>query len=420
MRLIHRLSAATVKTYPPCFIHIGDGRCTGCSTCANSCYKTAIEIKLNEEGFYRPTLLEGRCDHCMLCLKSCPVLVASGLRDVNGKPAGTFQIYAAWSTDQEVHYSSSSGGIFSELARFVIDNSGYVCGCEWGDGLRPRHTIIRKWTDVPKLRGSKYIPSYIGNDLFRNIIALAMTGKTILFCGTPCQVAGLAQLASPEARKNLILVDLICHGVPSLTSFWLYLDWKFGGKAFLTHFSFRNKEISVQTICARTKNGLKYLNTCGQDPWFRAAMVYHLFLQRSCYKCCFGSSLRYGDISLGDFWGIPAQWHNPRGDSLVIANTKKGQGILQNLILTKRIHAQSSDLETASRKIGRLKGVAYPVPANRNLSFWLLKRGWSFCWFHYLCYYPISFRKRLAGYLYRRVIRIVHILRLNQRQSRYL
>lgn len=393
---------------PPCYSQIGDDQCTGCAACANGCHRSAIEMKLNREGFYRPVLRNDLCNDCVACLHHCPVITVA---EQNYNPADPPDVYAAWSTDEGVHLSSSSGGIFSELARHVLDHSGVVCGCDWGENWTPRHVMAKTWADITRLRGSKYIPSFVGDQFYREVIDLAKAGITVLFCGTPCQVAGLDLITPPEARANLLLVDLVCHGVPSLTSFWRYLDWKFGDKDRLKQFSFRNKEISIQTICAFTDSGSKFLVPCYQDPWFATAMIYHAFLQRSCFQCHFRNLPRRGDISLGDFWGISDQWHDPRGDSVVFANTEKGKVVLRQLLEEKQIIAKTSDYTTASRSNGQLRGVVYPVPVLRNLSLRFLTDGKSFVWIYRLCYLPLRFVDRLFSFTRRRTLIVSRICR---------
>ena len=388
---------------PPCLSRIGDDQCTGCSACANACPQQAIEIRLNAQGFYRPSLLDDQCDQCGLCLKRCPVIAAIELMPVSRQSEDALQVYAAWSTDEQVHHSSSSGGVFSELARHILQQGGVVCGCEWGERWTPRHVIVRDWEGVARLRGSKYIPSFVDEHCYREIIELAKAGTPVLFCGTPCQVAGLNLIAPPSARENLILVDLVCHGVPSLISFWSYLDWKFGSREQVSYFSFRNKEISVQTICALTHNGLKYLAAAGSDVWFRLAMVSHLFLQRACFNCHFGTCHRWGDLTLGDFWGIPEEWHSAIGDSVVLASTSKGRKVLAHLIGNDQLTHKQSDIKTASKRIGRLRGASYPHSRLRPAAMRLIMAGRSFAWVYYFYFKPMRFFERLGGFLRRRI-----------------
>lgn len=48
-------------------------------------------------------------------------------------------------------------------------------------------------------------------------------GRKVLFVGTPCQVAGL-QTFLKHSYDNLLLVDVICHGVPSPAVWKNYLE----------------------------------------------------------------------------------------------------------------------------------------------------------------------------------------------------
>lgn len=339
----------------------------------------------------------------MLCLKFCPVRAAG--EDEGRGDMDEPDICAAWSTDRENHLSSSSGGVFSELAKTVLEKKGLVCGCAWGEGWTPRHVLIDSPDDLASLKGSKYIPSLVHARLFRDIVDLAKRGSTVLFCGTPCQVAGLRLVAPPEARANMILVDLVCHGVPSLTSFHAYLDHRFGSRDRIESFSFRNKELSVQTLCAVERSGARYLKNCGEDPWFRAAMVYHLYLQKICFTCPFGSMPRPGDITLGDFWGIPEIWHHQKGDSLVLASTPKGKALIRELVGRRSLRVIPSDYTTASKHIGRLRGAVYPVPRLRARALKLIASG-EYLRADVCCRVPMRFYERSAGFLNRRLERL--------------
>jgi coenzyme F420-reducing hydrogenase beta subunit len=373
------------KAGAPCLTRIGDNECTGCAACANGCPADALSMAGNREGFYRPVLDGTRCTDCGRCLAVCPVLTAMTAGPRCQPAPSEPEVFAAWSTDEAIHLSSSSGGVFSELARRVLAQSGAVCGCEWGPGWVPRHTLVRDWAGVARLRQSKYLPSFVDGRFYRGILALAQKGTPVLFCGTPCQVAGLASLAGADARNNLLLVDLVCHGVPSLRSFQRYVDWKFGGIAEVEGLTFRSKEISIQTIRVDSRRQGTYRAAVGADHWFRCSFVHHLFLQRACFACRFCHGPRQGDVTLGDFWGIPEAWHDKRGDSVLLANTDAGRGVAAALITDGNLRVQVSDWGTASRRSSRLRGEAWRVPALRRVAMWLLAHNAPFNWMRHLC-----------------------------------
>lgn len=49
-------------------------------------------------------------------------------------------------------------------------------------------------------------------------------GKTVLYSGIPCMIAGLKTFLG-KAYENLITVDIICYSVPSRKLFRQSLEW---------------------------------------------------------------------------------------------------------------------------------------------------------------------------------------------------
>lgn len=41
----------------------------------------------------------------------------------------------------------------------------------------------------------------------------------IIFSGTPCQVAAVSSILNEEERKNILLIEILCHGVPNQWGF---------------------------------------------------------------------------------------------------------------------------------------------------------------------------------------------------------
>jgi coenzyme F420-reducing hydrogenase beta subunit len=64
--------------------------------------------------------------------------------------------------------------------------------------------------------------------------------KKVLFSGTPCQTAALRSFGN---SKEIVTVDVVCHGVPSNLAFRKYLSFlerKFGKR--VVSVSFRDKK----------------------------------------------------------------------------------------------------------------------------------------------------------------------------------
>ena len=186
---------------------VGHTECTGCGACYNKCPKDAIRMEYDTEGFLFPIIDENKCVNCGLCLQSCAV------RNSQYKNEKEPECYAMWASD-EIRAVSSSGGMFTILANYILEQDGYVCGAAYTEGYTAvEHIIIHEKDDLTKLRGSKYVQSNTKR-VYREIQQLLDENNLVLFTGCPCQVAGLYAYLGKYYDK-LYTADLVCHGVPS-------------------------------------------------------------------------------------------------------------------------------------------------------------------------------------------------------------
>lgn len=83
-------------------------------------------------------------------------------------------------------------------------------------------------------------------------------------------------------------------------------------------------------------------------------------MRKSCFSCKYASSSRPGDLTLGDFWGVEKfkiDWNDKKGTSLVMCNSIKGVGLLENISSQlRRIEEVPRDrvLEIAEKANGAL------------------------------------------------------------------
>ena len=189
--------------------------CTGCTACASACPKGCIAMQADENGFLYPKIDEAACVHCGLCEQSCPV--TSPLPVTMQLPTA----YAAYTRDEAVRLQSSSGGVFTELAKAVLDKGGIVYGAAYDETFRVVHRAVYHADELPPLRGAKYAQSDLGTCFF-DIKTELQNGKWVLFSGTPCQVAGLKAFLQQE-YETLLTVDFVCHSVPSPMAWDAYL-----------------------------------------------------------------------------------------------------------------------------------------------------------------------------------------------------
>ncbi|MBQ7003636.1 MAG: polysaccharide pyruvyl transferase family protein [Oscillospiraceae bacterium] len=312
---------------------LNKSECTGCSACFNACPVSAIQMVPNSEGFLYPNIDTAKCIHCGKCSMSCPAL------ECTLRPFSESECYAAVAGDK-IREVSSSGGVFTALANYVLKKEGYVCGAVWEQDGSVLHKIIRSADQIDELRRTKYVQSDIGRS-FAQIKEILDENKTVLFTGTPCQVAGLQKFLGSE-YENLITVDIVCHGMPSAKAFRSYLQ-EVSGEEAITDINFNvNHHDDNSEIVIKTENGKEYRSDSYKDAWMLGNLT-GLTTRLSCSACPFAQFNRIGDITLGNFKGVGryhTEFSDDKGTGLVVLNTEKGRRLFKKI---------SSDLKTVKR-----------------------------------------------------------------------
>lgn len=302
--------------------------CTGCSACASVCPKHCITLTQDEEGFAYPSVNLDACIHCDLCEKVCPVLHP-------GSSSTPSQTLAVVSNDDEIRYSSSSGGVFSLLAQAILSKGGMVWGAVFDDSWRVIHQGTDQLEELWKFRGAKYVQSCLG-DSFRRIRQILKEGHPVLFSGTPCQVAGLRGFLQKD-YPNLYTVDLICHGVPSSKVFHRFLIEQVENHAIMD-INFRHKSTGWRTYNLSLKYEDKGVvcekRILRKDNVFMEGFISNLYLRPSCYHCPAKCNSSGSDVTLGDFWGIERyapELDDQKGISVVLLHTAKGRALFEEI-----------------------------------------------------------------------------------------
>ena len=303
--------------------------CCGCGACMNVCPKSAITMEEDECGFVYPKINTELCVECGACKKVC------GYQNIPEKHSAK-AVYAAAAKNDNILKKSASGGAFAVLAESVIDKGGIVYGVAmpYENGkLEPKHIRIDNKEDIIKLQGSKYVQSNIGF-IYQQVRKDLQSGKSVMFSGTPCQIAGLKKFLSKE-YDNLLLVEIICHGVPSKKLFQDFIESygkELGGTIEEFYFRDKSKGQGYLTRASYRKNNSlnnKYGISLSYMHFFSKSSI----LRLNCYSCPFASSKRIADITLGDFWGFHEEYpnykesqglSNGKGISCVLVNTEKG------------------------------------------------------------------------------------------------
>lgn len=305
-----------------------DNVCTGCGLCSAQCPTKCIEMRPGKMGHLKPVINQTSCIDCGLCKRKCPAI-----NDVSRETPD--KAYAAWAIDRDEYKTSTSGGIAAVLSKYIVTQGGVVYGCAMLRDVKVCHVRIDKESDLYKLKGSKYVQSDI-----TGIIPLlkrdVTQGIPVLFIGTPCQTAAIKNIYK-QVPENLFLVDIICHGTPSLISLQKHVKRispacannvvKFrDGNDIILSVSNDNEELYKSNLF---KNRFRdvYLNAFFDGFTYRDA----------CYSCKYANTNRCSDITIGDFWGLgvssPANYipEHKYGCSAILVNTEKGASMIENI-----------------------------------------------------------------------------------------
>lgn len=304
--------------------------CCGCEACAQKCPKNCIQMKFDEEGFCYPKVNRNLCVHCNLCDSVCSVL--NKLK--HDKKDTVSRTFAAYNKDEEELFNSSSGGVFSLLAKQIIANNGVVFGAAYCEDFVVKHIAIKSQDDLNKLRGSKYVQSDM-QESYRLAEKLLKENVEVLFSGTPCQIEGLLSYLGND-YKNLITIDLICSGVPSPKLWKEYIEYRedmLHSKTSQINLRYKKYGWQEYIVFFEYENGKRYIKTRFEDPFMRAFRN-GFSLRPSCFECQFKSTERKADITLADFWGIETvmpDMNNQAGTSMVFVNTEQGERLFSSI-----------------------------------------------------------------------------------------
>lgn len=311
-------------------ISIVGNRCCGCGACTAICPKECLTMTADKYGFVQPIYGHG-CIGCGRCASACPVLTAGDSDLVKG---------SQWAKAKsgKLRERSSSGGVFGLLAQHVLDCGGVVYGAAFDDGCRRvKHTRIDDIHNLDIVLRSKYVQSTIGPEIYHSVESELRSGKEVLFSGVSCQCAAMRNylLANKIPVERLLLVEVICHGIPSPKLWKAWLDWiSQNAGVEVDSVNFRSKSTGWLTYSVEYYgSNEKVKGAINPDDWYFTAFQRNASLRSSCFEC--PAKRRSGsDITLGDYWGVEHE-HPEALDSLgvsaVICNTEKGVRSLRTI-----------------------------------------------------------------------------------------
>lgn len=321
-------------------------KCANCGACLNICPVKAISVN-SENLFYTPAVDAEKCINCGKCVSICPV---------ENLPEAKLPQKALWGSNRngDIVAKSSSGGIFAALADRVISCGGVVFGAAFNDNCSEIYIKSSDEVPIDALLRSKYAESLVG-DSFQRAKAELEKGREVLFCGTPCQIAGLHKYLGRD-YDGLLSCDFACGGLSSHALYQKHLKdlaEKYGSGVKNVNFRPKVYGWNIHAIRVDLENGKKYISPAVTDPYFCGFILKHVNTRDYCYNCDFAEN-HSSDISLADFWKVnqlAGKVKHGRGLSLVLANTEKGISALSRI--NNVCPLQEIDVEKASYNLKR-------------------------------------------------------------------
>lgn len=336
--------------------------CCGCTACFNACPTKCITMQPDEEGFCYPHINKDKCIDCHKCERVCPI---------KNKLDNTKKVEAlcARAKDLDIVKDSTSGGFFTPLAQYIVEQGGVVAGVECGEDSVIEHVLVKDEKGLSKLRGSKYVQSNLEN-IFDEVKKHLESNETVCFSGTPCQISGLLSFLEKD-YANLITIDMICKGVPSPKLWKKYVDYQEKKyKSKIVRISFRKKTYGYHsgTMELVFENGKKYRGS-GRVDYYLKSFYKDICSRPSCYECNFKTDKHPSDFTIFESWHastvVPGLKDDNLGYTSVLINTDKGRKLFS--IIKNNYEYYSIDKEQAIELDGiMVKNNSVPHPKRKE------------------------------------------------------
>ena len=325
---------------------VKDGLCTGCGTCIALCPEEAIKLTIDEKkGIYVPVLDEKKCNNCGICYKICPGHEVDfkqlNLEIFKKEPediliGNYLNCYIGHSTDYDIQYNSSSGGLVTQLLIFALEegiiNGAIVTKMKKDKPLEPEPFIARTKEEIIEASKSKYCP-VPANIALREILE-SEEGEKFAVVGLPCHIHGIrkAEQINKKLKEKIFLhLGIIC----------------------LHTTSFLGTEFLLQKIHAKKDNIIKIDYRGGGWPGRMLIILknndsisislrkYHGNLFRQFFtplRCilCHDETCDLADISFGDAW-LPELSGDKIGKSIIISRNETGEKILRSAVSNDKV-----------------------------------------------------------------------------------
>lgn len=234
---------------------------------------------------------------------------------------------------------STSGGVFSVLAQYVLERDGFVFGAEFDASFNVVHGYGKTSSDLARFRGSKYVQSNLG-DTLKKVRELLDQDYWVLFSGTPCQIEGLYSFLGKKYEK-LVLMDIVCYSISSPGVWRRYLEHLENMKRIdlkeVKKIKFRDKSkfgYEYTFMSFYDKAGKLMYSSGPESNQMLRSFVSNTVTRPACYNCSFKKVDRVSDFTVWDCYNVyqyDKKLDDNKGTSHIMVHNDRALSILMEM-----------------------------------------------------------------------------------------
>ena len=336
---------------------VEEGLCHGCGTCAGVCPNDALVMQI-VEGLWVPKVSLNKCNSCGICAKVCPGykvnfeelnVEAFGKEPSDYSTGQCLNCYVSHSIDQNLRYSSASGGLASQILISALEqgliDGALVTRMNSANPLESEAFIARSAKEIMDASKSKYCPvaaNYALKDIMHEKGKFAVVGL-------PCHLHGVrkAEQLFPTLKKKIVLhLGLMCSHMVSFTGTEFVVGKLHVKKNDVKGIAYRgNGWPGGMTV--KTARGTTSIPLVGNWRSYWPVFSSFLFTPMRCTMCP-DQLAELADVSLGDAW-LPEFKGDKVGESILVTRTAFAESLLTNLKSDGKITLNPVSLDKVKR-----------------------------------------------------------------------
>lgn len=250
------------------------------------------------------------------------------------------ETYLGYSTNQQIRYKATSGGIGTSLLKYLFEHKLISSSISFeynSESLQYYPTIIYNYNDY-KISGSIYHEIDLVNFIRQNIKQIK--GDFACFA-LPCQSKAIKTIIEKNGH-HCYIIGLTCSSQQSIQATSFLLTKLHLKRSEIAHIQYRGNGWPSGIQISLKNNQVVFVPN-NNSIWTR---IFHsrIFIQNRCFKCQ-DTLNKNSDITLADPWLSNIMKVDTIGQTLIHCNTEKGKQILLQAFSSSYIYISEFNKE---------------------------------------------------------------------------